>query len=184
MAPDLDKKASSLEDEFFRKEDLKLIARLRELEKVKETHAELAKVSGIKDEAVLKKLVALNIHPQTLAALTTIPLVEVAWADGAIDDKERKALLDAAKKSGGVDATLLEQWLSKKPEAKLLEAWKVYVQGLAKELGAAEFATLKADVLGRARAVAEASGGLLGLGSKVSAKEAAVLKTLESAFGK
>lgn len=184
MASDLEKKASSLEDEFFRKEDQKLMARLRELEKVKETQAELAKVSGIKDEAVLKKLVALHIHPQTLAALATIPLVEVAWADGAIDDKERKAILDASKQSGGVDTTLLEQWLAKKPEAKLLDAWKVYVQGLAKELGAAEFAALKSDLLGRARNVAEASGGLLGLGNKVSAKEAAMLKTLEGAFGK
>lgn len=184
MASDLEKRGHSLEEEFFRKEDQKLIARLRELEKVKETHAELSKVSGIKDETVLKSLVALHIHPQTLAALATIPLVEVAWADGAIDDKERKVILDTAKKSGGFDATLLEQWLGRKPEAKLLEAWRIYVQGLGKELGAKEFTNLKTDLLGRARAVAEASGGVLGLGNKVSAKEAQMLKTLEGAFGK
>lgn len=133
---------------------------------------------------MLTTLVALHLHPRTLAALATIPLVEVAWADGTIDDKERKAPLDAAKKSDGVDAPLLGQWLAKKPEAKLLEAWKVYARGLAEELGAAEFATLRADVLGRARSIAEASCGLLGLGSTASAKEAAVLKTLEGAFGK
>ena len=42
---------------------------------------------------------------------------------------------------------------------------------------------LKEDLLGRARAVAEAAGGLLGFGNKVSKSEQAVLDDLEEAFG-
>jgi hypothetical protein len=37
--------------------------------------------------------------------------------------------------------------------------------------------------MGRAASVAQSAGGILGLGSKVSAKEQAVLDELESAFG-
>jgi hypothetical protein len=36
--------------------------------------------------------------------------------------------------------------------------------------------------MGRARAVAEASGGILGLGSKISKQEAQVLEDMERAF--
>jgi hypothetical protein len=55
--------------------------------------------SGITDDALLDKLVALNLHGETLAALSLDPLVMVAWADGHIDKGERIALLSAA--SGG-----------------------------------------------------------------------------------
>ena len=41
---------------------------------------------------------------------------------------------------------------------------------------------LKRDLLGRARSVAEAAGGFLGFGSKVSQSEQAILDELEQAF--
>ena len=41
---------------------------------------------------------------------------------------------------------------------------------------------LKSDLLGRARTVAEAAGGILGLGSKVSKSEQAMLEELAHAF--
>jgi hypothetical protein len=41
---------------------------------------------------------------------------------------------------------------------------------------------LKQDLLGRARVVAEAAGGFLGLGTRISSAEQAVLTELEQAF--
>jgi hypothetical protein len=41
---------------------------------------------------------------------------------------------------------------------------------------------LKQDLLGRARGVAEAAGGFLGLGKRISSAEQAVLTELEQAF--
>jgi hypothetical protein len=41
---------------------------------------------------------------------------------------------------------------------------------------------LKLDIVRRARAVAEATGGFLGIGRRVSAEEEAVLRELETAF--
>ena len=78
---------------------------------------------------------------------------------------------------------MLQRWLQRKPDASLLELWKGYVTALARTLSEAARIALKADLLGRARAVAQATGGLLGLGNKVSKSEQAVLSELEEAFG-
>jgi len=179
-------RGKSLEDEFFRREDQRLIERLAELKAAETTREGLAKASGITNPAVLDKLMGLGIRPETVAALSIVPLVEVAWADGSLDTKERRAILDRARDSGiapgSTEHTLLEAWLDRRPEPKLLTAWTHMVQGMAEQLGPDGTARLKASLLERARAVAAASGGVLGLGSKVSSAEAAMLAQLESAF--
>ena len=179
-------RGKSLEDEFFRREDQRLIKRLAELKAAETTREGLAKASGITNPAVLDKLMGLGIRPETVAALSIVPLVEVAWADGSLDTKERRAILDRARDSGiapgSTEHTLLEAWLDRRPEAKLLTAWTHMVQGMAEQLGPDGTARLKASLLERARAVAAASGGLFGVGSKVSRSEAAMLATLEAAF--
>jgi len=179
-------RGKSLEDEFFRREDQRLMKRLAELKAAETTREGLAKASGITNPAVLDKLIELGIRPETVAALSIVPLVEVAWADGSLDTKERRAILDRARDSGiapgSTEHTLLEVWLDRRPEPKLLTAWTHMVQGMAEQLGPDGTARLKAGLLERARAVAAASGGVLGLGSKISSAEAAMLAQLEGAF--
>ena len=68
------------------------------------------------------------------------------------------------------------------PGDHLVEAWVEYMRGLVERLSPPERDKLRADVVGRARAVAEAAGGFLGLGSKISSEEAAVLAALERPF--
>jgi tellurite resistance protein len=176
----------SLEDEFFRREDQRLRARLSELKAVETTRAALAEASGITEPAVLDALLVLGIRAETIAALSVVPLVEVAWADGSLDAKERGAILEGARQSGIVPGStahaLLEPWLERRPDPKLLTAWIQLVRDIRDRLGADEAARLKSGLLDQARAVASASGGVLGLGAKVSGAEAAVLARLESAF--
>lgn len=176
-----------LEDEFFAKKDAILIEKLRELETMERTQKALSQVSGITNEAILKHLVELDIHPDLLATLALVPLVEVAWADGEVHDDERKAILTGSTSLGmgpsSVDYVLLEEWLKHKPPAKMLNAWIVYIRGLCEVLSPDERREIKTTFLTRARHVAEAAGGFLGLTSKVSSKEEAMLKQLESAFG-
>ena len=62
------------------------------------------------------------------------------------------------------------------------DAWREYVGALAESLDRAALDALKNDVMGRARGVAEAAGGFLGLGNKVSSEEQAVLDELAKAF--
>jgi hypothetical protein len=176
----------ALEEEFFKKHNERLAKELRLKRMTEEAKAEIGRASGIDDEAVLDKLVELGIGAQTLAAMTLVPVVEVAWADGKMDDAEHQAILKAAEKQGIARGTpsfaLLDDWLVNRPPPRLLSAWRDYVGALCEEMLPEERRQLKSEVLARARAVAKAAGGFLGLGSKVSAEEEQIFGILETAF--
>lgn len=179
-------RGKSLEDEFFRREDQRLIKKLEQIRAAQTNREALAKAAGIGNPDVVEKLLQLGVKAETVAALALVPLVEVAWADGELDRRERGAILDRARESGlaagSVEHALLEAWLDRRPDPKLLTAWTHLVRGVSDQLGREESARLKANLLDRARAVATASGGVLGVGSKVSSAEAAMLLQLEGAF--
>jgi hypothetical protein len=112
--------------------------------------------------------------------------VEVAWADGDIDEKERRAVLEGAGGfgfvKGNVDYALLERWLGHRPGPALLKTWVHFMQGLCGQLTDAERLALKDDLLSRARRVAEAAGSFLGLTDPVSPQEKKMLAQLAVAF--
>ena len=180
--------SSNLEEEFFRREDQRLLARLRELREAETARETLSQATGITSAAVLDRLLALKVQPEVVAALRIVPLVEVAWADGSLDEKERKAVLSGAQEAGipsdSAAYALLDAWLKRRPEPYLLAAWTTLVQGMSESLPEAEVKKLEASLMERVRRVAGASGGVLGLGSKVSKQEAAVLQKLSQAFGR
>jgi hypothetical protein len=179
-------RGKSLEDEFFRREDQRLIQKLEQIRAAETDRDALAKAAGISNPDVVEKLLQLGVKAETVAALALVPLVEVAWADGELDRRERGAILDRARESGlaagSVQHALLEAWLDRRPDPKLLTAWTHLVRGVSEQLGREETVRLKANLLDRARAVATASGGVLGMGSKVASAEAAMLRQLEGAF--
>jgi hypothetical protein len=176
----------ALEEEFFAKQNQRLLQQLREAAAAQARKAALAAASGISDDAVLEQLAAAGLSSETVAALSLVPLVEVAWADGKLDAKERSALLTAAEQAGlgreHASYQLLEAWLTERPSPALLAAWKAYVAALSRALDAQAKQALQQDLLGRARQVAEAAGGFLGLGKRISRAEQAVLAELEQAF--
>ncbi|MBR0669330.1 hypothetical protein GXW71_33580 [Roseomonas hellenica] len=184
----LDIRRRALEEAFFARQDAELIHRLRTRNESGVRKQALSAASGIIDDALLEKLVASGIESDTLAALTLVPLVAVAWADGSLDEKERAALLSAASGTGldpaGPGYQLLTQWLAKPPGPHLLETWTDYIRGTSANLEEDARHTLQLHVLGRARRVAEAAGGFLGLAPKVSAAEEAMLEKLEGAFAR
>jgi hypothetical protein len=185
--PDLEDRGRSLEEAFFKKEHARQLEKLRLKRQEEEAREALAEASGLQDPDLLARLAALGIRAETLAALTLIPLVEVAWADGKMEPRERDAILRGAESSGIVKDSpsfgLLEIWTRDRPAPELMQSWKAYIGALASELSADQKWHLEEKIVGRARTVAEAAGGFLGLGSKVSAEEEAVLKDLEKAFG-
>ncbi|MBL8857609.1 MAG: hypothetical protein JNL28_03770 [Planctomycetes bacterium] len=176
---------NSLEEQFFRNEDAKLLEKLRALKDAATARESLAAATGITNSAVLDKLMDLKIDGNVAAALPVLPFVEVAWADGKIDAKEREVLLAHARKSGfapgSKENALLEMWLDSRPAAHFFEAWATLVRGLCEKLNATEIATLRTTLIDRARAVASASGGVLGIG-KVSAAETTMLAKFERVF--
>jgi len=179
------KYGKKLEDMFFHKQDQVLVEQFHRMQEMKETKESLAKVSGIANDQILERLVELDVRPEIAASLAIVPLVEVAWADGNVQEKEKAAVLEAAGKScfaaGSIDYSLLTQWLEHRPSRNLLDAWAHYVEGLCEMLSASEKAALKNELIGHARQVAQAAGGFLGMG-KISEAEQGVLSFMESAF--
>jgi hypothetical protein len=177
----------TLEEAFFLQEDQKLIEKLRRIKKQADAKQKLAELFGVQDEALLQKLMELDIQPETVAAMALVPVIEVAWADGEMQSGEKDAILAMAAKSGvqkGSDGyEMLDRWLLRKPDPVLLHAWTHYVRNVCKTLSAVQRDELKNDLLKKARSVAEVAGGFFGLGNKVSDAEQAMLKKLESAFG-
>jgi len=146
----------------------------------------IAEATGIHDESVLKELAGLGIRVETLSALTLIPLIHIAWADGEMDDRERGAVLEAAAviglESDSTSYQLLEIWTLEQPPADLLNAWKRFVGALKRELDDDEADNLAHNLLERAQRVAKAAGDTLERSPHVSDVEARCLDELRAAF--
>nr|MDJ0867371.1 cyclic nucleotide-binding domain-containing protein [Myxococcota bacterium] len=130
-------------------------------------------------------LAALGLRPDVVAALTLLPLVEVAWSDGRLQPGERQAVLAvAAGRDTPAEPALLHRlgvWLDRPPTPQLRANWRDAVAAVCAELSVESRMRLRDGLLASARGVAESAGGLLGVGS-VSRREARVLVELESAF--
>jgi hypothetical protein len=174
------------EADYFRKQDAKLLAKLRERAALGDVARALAEKLKIDNAELLRHIVELGITRETGAAVLVMPLVQVAWSEGLVSEAERSTVLSLAASRGiepGSPAyAQLEAWLKKRPSDELfataLEAMK---DGLA-VLPAAEREERIKGIVEAAHKVAEASGGgllkLLGLTSGVSHDETMVLDTI------
>jgi hypothetical protein len=183
----LEERGKALEDQFYEKENANKLAAMKTKLDSQKTKDELRKASGMSDEAVLDKLVALGLRANTIAALSLVPLIQVAWADGQIQDNERVSILQGAHGKGleqGTDGyELLQQWLAHTPSEDLFTAWEAYIKALASQLNDEQNRLLRNQIVGFAKMVASSSGGILGFG-KVSATEEKVLHRIEAAFNR
>jgi hypothetical protein len=171
-----------LEDAFFAKENARLLQQMRDKAKQQERRAAMREVVRVNDDALIDNLIALGLEPGTVLALQLVPLAAVAWADGQIEPRERDAVLKAAAAQGiatdSVAGQLLNNWLVQQPGAELVDAWKRQMRALLPLLSPNERDQIRASALERARSVAEAAGGFLGLTSRISPQEKAVLDGL------
>lgn len=175
--------ARTLENAFFAEENARLLEDMREKARQAERRQALREVIKIDDEALVDHLLELGLGPETVLAVTLVPLAVVAWADGSIQPQERDAILKAAAEKGIEQGSLawqmLESWLSARPDNRLIDAWQRYVRAIWPALSPDEHQEIRAMALDRARHVAEAAGGFLGLTSKISAAERTALDELE-----
>lgn len=132
-------------------------------------------------DALIRELNYLGIDETTFAVLALLPLVQVAWADGAVQEQERELILHLADQQWNLtpDARhLLEGWLLHPPTPDYLERGRQALIALAEqdpnfnlEAGSLE------DVVELAQRVARAAGGVFGFRS-VDAAEAEVLEEI------
>jgi tellurite resistance protein len=181
----LEERGRALENQFYEKENQAKLAAMKHKLDTQGSKDELRKASGMSDDAVLERLVGLGMRANTIAALSLVPLIQVAWADGKIQDNERTAILQGAHgkglEQGSPGYELLQTWLTKPPQDELFAAWEAYIKSLTAQLNDEQNRLLKNQIVGFAKMVAAAAGGILGFG-KVSASEEKVLHRIEAAF--
>jgi hypothetical protein len=186
MSGFLDDRRRGVEEAFFARQNEQLRVQLRATGHGPSSRDDLAAASGLRDSRVLDGLAALNVGAEGAAALSLTPLVAVAWADGELSEKERDALLAAARQAGLAETDtgyrLFASWLDDPPPAMLMARWKDYATTLLAGMPADAASAFREEVLGRARAIAAAAGGFLGFGS-ISDAEQAVLSEVEATLG-
>ena len=184
MDETLDREGEGLARAFFQGANAPLLAELRKRTEAEQEREALRDAVGIKDETFLRRLQALGVRPEAAVALVMVPLVLVAWGDGSLDDKEREAILGAARQRGvgaeRIAGELLRNGLASKPDPRLLPTWTAYARRLWGRFTADERWAMRENLLRSARQVAEATGGLFGLGSKISTAERKVLSDIEA----
>lgn len=185
MSVDLDDRRKALEDKFFKDLEAKQIEELRSKKARESTKEALRKASGMSDDEVLDRLVELGISAETVSAMSLVPLIQVAWADGEVQENERNAIIHFAEGKGiekeSPAHTLLSGWLARRPGVDLLDAWVSYIHALDEHLTAEQRKILKRQVIDKARTIAESAGGFLGF-KKISREEEDMLAKLEAAF--
>lgn len=179
---------NAFEEEYFKTKDASVMGKLKQVFEAKITKDELRKQAGITNEAVLDRLVTLNINGHLLTAFKLLPLVEIAWADGSVDKDEARIVHEAAIKSGvpakGPAMERMEEWLHRGPTADGRKAWFMFAEELRKTLTPAEMDAFRTELLKYAHDVARASGGVLGLFGQISPGEKRVLDEVTQALTK
>jgi len=175
----------ALEDEFFHRVDKKLREQLRRSMERDQLRESLTEATGLTDTDLLDELIDAGFQATTLAALSLVPAIFVAWADNSVDHPEREAIIRAATQRGmasdGLAVQMLETWLAEKPRRSLWNTWRKYAQAVSDSLSDSTSGLLSGEILRLSTAVAEASGGVLGIG-KVSKEEKQILDEVEQTF--
>src|SRR5215217_2492794 len=175
----------AMEEAFFRREDAKLLEKLKQNAGLDEIALAIAEKLQVDKPELLLRVRQTGLNADNASALFVAPLVQVAWANGSVTKAEHDAVLRLAHGRGIDPASAayaqVEEWLKERPDDELFD--------IAVEVVKYGFAVLPEDerdarikrVVDACEDVAEASGSSLGwvLGLKtISSSEAATLDTI------
>jgi tellurite resistance protein len=166
------------EEEYFRRRESDLLEKLRLRAAGEAGRRELGSALETTDPQILEELQALGYNAETVKILFTVPLIYVAWADGSVTPRERSLILELSKVEdkleGGAVQRQLTQWLDERPAEEFFERTFRVIKSLLAVEPAEERSATKRGLHSNAVRIAEASGGLLGLGSISKAERAAM----------
>jgi hypothetical protein len=169
----------SYESEYFQRRERELIDKMRARARELAEEHQLGVATGISDDDVLAALHDLGYTRETVTLVHLVPLLQVAWIDGSVSAAERAGILEAARLRGVEESTpahrQLVSWLDRKPLDGFFEDTLRLIGNLLAAMPDEARTKARTTLLAYANAIAEASGGILGFGSKVSAEERAVI---------
>ena len=182
----------AMEATYFHAHDAKLIDALRQNANLDGISGALAEKLAVDRPDLLQRVRELNVTAATAVAFLLMPLIQVAWADGAVNRRTRTAVLESARARGiAVDSIAYRQlvdWLDVPPPPILFNtALEVIACGIA--------VLTPQDRHDRVNMICEACSGIagvsrsrlrqmLGMASGRSHAQAATLRTIAAALQK
>jgi hypothetical protein len=172
----------ALEEDYFRTKETAVIEKMRARAARDAERRQMGEELGVADEEILRDLQELGYTRDTLKVVHLVPLIQVAWADGKISAGEREQFIKAARSRGILENTpaddQLKAWLNHGPSDEVFQKTLRIIRALYAALPPEEREATGRDLLSYATRVAAGSGGILGLGNKISAEEREVLSRI------
>ena len=169
------------EEEYFRRKEQELIEKMRHRSAMEAKRQELYQAVGVADPKILEDLQELGYTRETVGLLHLLPLVRIAWAEGKITKPERELIFEAARARdvlpGSPGFEKLAEWLNRRPTEEFFDKTMRIIRAILIVLPEEELESSKRDLLSYCSRVAEASGGILGMG-KIDRKERALLEEI------
>ncbi len=185
---DLSDHAKASEEEYFRKKEKELIEKLKKKAAAEAHRRGLAEAIGLDNQQILDVLQEMGFDRSTVILLFLFPLLQVAWSDGEVSEEERALILQAARTHGVEEGSpayeKLTGLLRTQPASVLFDRALRVIRDLLEFQKGEPRQAITTKLIDACQRVAAASGGFLGIGSKVSAKEKEALHRIASAIGK
>ncbi len=183
----LDRVRSAHEEEYFRRRNQELIEAMRKRMAVEAEAGEIEAETGVHDEVIVQHLAELGVTHDTVHMVHLVPLVEVAWADGEIQDYERLLLCKAADSAGiteGPAREAFEELLDSRPTQGYFDAALDFVRAMLSVMDEEQARQAGGNLSELAHRIADAAGGVFGLWGRVADQEREVLKHIGEQLSK
>jgi hypothetical protein len=172
-------RARSLEEEYFHRKEREVIDKMRVRAAAEEQRRRLGEQAGVADEELLNDLQQLGYTPETVMMLYLVPVIQTAWAEGGVSQKERDLIVKAARSRGITEGSPCDQqlsmWLTTRPSDEMFEKSLRAIRTILQAQPETAREASEKGLLSLATAIAAASGGIVGFRA-VSTEEQQILK--------
>ena len=155
--------------------DVPNIEKLRRRAALEAERRKIAEEMGIINQELIEMIQELGFTLETVRSLAVVPLVQLAWSKGHITNRERELIYEIARTRGITEGSPAEtqiiKWLEHKPSEQFFEKSLILINIVNHTLPIEQQPINTDDLLTYCTRLAEASGGFLGLGQKISEEE-------------
>lgn len=165
------------EEEYFQRHNQELVEKLRARAANEAAAANIKAATGVQDDALVEHLARLGVTRDTVAVLHLMPLLEVAWADGEIQDEER-ALLHGAADEAKLEGKALEAFeamIQKRPKQIYFDVALEFIRTVLAAMPEAEANAARENIKSLTETIAQSTGGWFGIFGNVSDEEESAL---------
>ena len=176
-----------LEEEYFGRKNQELIKKLRERRAREADRQKMAEMMGVDDQEVLEALQDLGYTSETIPLLHIVPLVDVAWTEGGVADREREMIFKIAEARGvrpdGVAYETLSHWMENKPSERFFENSLLAIRIVLDLLPEEQRRASRRDLIAYCNQIASAvSSGIFGPGG-IWEEERALISHIAAEIG-